>query len=186
MADNVAITPGTGATVAADDVGGLGILWQRMKLGLGPDGSALDLTGAIAATQSAAVAGNLAVPVAQIGQWSVIHVPAANTQATATKAAGGTGVRHVCTGISAQLVATATAPTAVQLVVNLIDGASGGTSYLWRGNISLPATAGAMSFIHITHIALVGSANTAMTLEFSATGGANTVESVTLMGYDCS
>lgn len=38
MADNVAITPGSGATVAADDVSG--ILYQVMKLAVGGDGVA--------------------------------------------------------------------------------------------------------------------------------------------------
>lgn len=42
MADNVGITPGTGATVAADDVGG--ILYQRVKLALGADGAASDVS----------------------------------------------------------------------------------------------------------------------------------------------
>ncbi len=40
MADNLAVTPGTGATVAADDIGG--ILHQRVKLSLGADGTAND------------------------------------------------------------------------------------------------------------------------------------------------
>jgi hypothetical protein len=40
MADNVAITPGTGATIAADDIGGA--LHQRIKLTWGVDGSATD------------------------------------------------------------------------------------------------------------------------------------------------
>jgi len=40
MADNVQITAGTGTTVAADDVGG--VLFQRIKLGLGADGTAVD------------------------------------------------------------------------------------------------------------------------------------------------
>jgi len=40
MADNVAITPGTGATIAADDVGG--VLFQRIKLAWGVDGVATD------------------------------------------------------------------------------------------------------------------------------------------------
>ena len=40
MVDNVAITAGTGTTVAADDVGG--VLHQRIKLSLGADGSAAD------------------------------------------------------------------------------------------------------------------------------------------------
>lgn len=44
MADNVAITPGTGATVAADDIGG--ILHQRVKISVGADGSATDVSSA--------------------------------------------------------------------------------------------------------------------------------------------
>lgn len=36
MADNVAITPGSGATAAADDIGG--VLFQRVKVAIGADG----------------------------------------------------------------------------------------------------------------------------------------------------
>ncbi len=41
MSDNVAITSGTGTTIAADDVGG--ILHQRVKTTWGPDGTANDV-----------------------------------------------------------------------------------------------------------------------------------------------
>lgn len=44
MADNVNITPGSGATVAADDVGG--VLYQRVKVSHGADGSATDTSEA--------------------------------------------------------------------------------------------------------------------------------------------
>lgn len=40
MADNVAITPGSGAIAAADDIGG--VLFQRVKVSHGADGSATD------------------------------------------------------------------------------------------------------------------------------------------------
>lgn len=40
MADNVTITPGTGASVATDEIGG--IHYQRVKVALGADGSAAD------------------------------------------------------------------------------------------------------------------------------------------------
>jgi hypothetical protein len=40
MADNVAITPGSGAIAAADDIGG--VLYQRVKVAHGADGSATD------------------------------------------------------------------------------------------------------------------------------------------------
>jgi hypothetical protein len=41
MADNVAITAGTGTTIAADDIGA-GVLAQRVKLVWGPDGTGND------------------------------------------------------------------------------------------------------------------------------------------------
>jgi len=42
MADNVSITPGSGATISADDLGG--VLVQRVKIQIGADGSATDVT----------------------------------------------------------------------------------------------------------------------------------------------
>lgn len=44
MADNVAITAGTGTTIAADDIGG--VLHQRVKISQGVDGSATDVSSA--------------------------------------------------------------------------------------------------------------------------------------------
>lgn len=65
MADNVAITAGSGTTIAADDIGGA--LYQRIKIGIGADGSAADLAfgqGAMAASLPVAIASNQsAVPV---------------------------------------------------------------------------------------------------------------------------
>lgn len=43
MADNILITPGTGATIAADDIGG-GVLAQRIKPVFGPDGTGTDVS----------------------------------------------------------------------------------------------------------------------------------------------
>lgn len=42
MADNVGYTPGTGATIAADEIGG--VLHQRVKVSIGDDGSATDVS----------------------------------------------------------------------------------------------------------------------------------------------
>lgn len=42
MPDNVGYTPGTGASIAADDIGG--VLHQRVKIGVGADGSATDVS----------------------------------------------------------------------------------------------------------------------------------------------
>lgn len=115
--------------------------------------------------------------------WTVQHRAGVNTQATITKAAGvKSGQRHVATSLTIALVADSTAPAAVVVQVALIDGDSGGTTYLWGPHdISLPAVAGAMNGF-VVPIWAVGSANTTMTLEFSAAAGANTFESVTLEG----
>lgn len=44
MPDNVGYTPGSGATIAADDIGG--VLYQRVKLAVGADGAAADVSTA--------------------------------------------------------------------------------------------------------------------------------------------
>ena len=120
----------------------------------------------------------------ELARFEKTHLPSANPQATITQAAaGGQGI-NVCTDLTVTIAATGSAPTAANLQVNLIDGASGGTTYLWRSTISIPATAGATATIAIAFPhGKKGSANTAMTLEFSGAGGANTVESVALGGY---
>jgi len=114
--------------------------------------------------------------------WDAQDVPAANTQATVTKAAAGIGISNVCTGFTVTLASTGSAPSAVQLTVALIDGATATTTYLWRSVIALPAVAGAIVSFTRSGLWHVGTANTAMTLEFSAAGGANTIESVSMEG----
>jgi hypothetical protein len=61
MADNVGYTPGTGATVAADEIAG--VLHQRVKLGIGDDGVAVDVSATnpmpITASTPLAVTGGL-------------------------------------------------------------------------------------------------------------------------------
>lgn len=83
MADNTSITPGTGVTIASDDVGG--IQFQRVKLALGADGvndgdvssanplpigsGALDLLSAtIKAEDNASVSGDLGIPMFGVRQ----------------------------------------------------------------------------------------------------------------------
>jgi hypothetical protein len=61
MADNVNITPGTGAEIAADDIAG--VLHQRVKVQFGADGSATDASAAnplpVVVTGTATVTGAL-------------------------------------------------------------------------------------------------------------------------------
>lgn len=54
MADNIAVTPGTGATIAADDISS--VLYQRVKISQGADGTAVDVSSAAPlSTQAIAV-----------------------------------------------------------------------------------------------------------------------------------
>lgn len=117
--------------------------------------------------------------------WSITHAPAANTQATISRAAVN-GSRHICTSISATLSAQATA-TSGDVQVNLRDGATGAGTILWSQTVRVGGAGGAIAdraILQLSGLSIVGSNNTAMTLEFSAAGGANTFESVALTGYD--
>jgi hypothetical protein len=137
-----------------------------------------------ARTNSAATLAGATQPFAQLvadpGEWTIVHTPAVNVQATATKAAGAAGVQHVCRSISAALNAlTAAAETTVLL--NLRDGATGAGTILWA--LRLHAIPAGTTGIAIAGLNIFGSAATAMTLEFAAAGGANTFESLSASGY---
>jgi hypothetical protein len=116
------------------------------------------------------------------GAWRVAHAPAANVQATATKAAA-VGLRNVLRSVCFTLAAGAVAPAAVQLGVVVRDGASGAGVVLWAGVMSLEAVAGSSALpVALSGLWIEGSPNTAMTVEFSAAAGANTVEAVSATG----
>ncbi|MEN9924383.1 MAG: hypothetical protein RL268_509 [Pseudomonadota bacterium] len=112
---------------------------------------------------------------AKASEWTEVHTPAAATQATITRAAGAAGVRHVCTGIVATLACAAAASG--PLTVTLLDGAA----VRWAGVVSAPVQGCAV--LQVDGMAIVGTAATAMTLQFSAAGAAGSLEAVTLMGY---
>ena len=157
-------------------VAALGYLWNGVHLDRRFSASATDL--ALKNGQGAALA---ALP----GNWGIAHTPATNVQATISKAALAS-TRHIATSISFSLnVVLSTAITTVQ--VNLRDGASGAGTILWSmtaGGFTTGNQQGLFVPFSISGLSLVGSVNTAMTLEFSAAAGAGTFESVSLTGYD--
>jgi hypothetical protein len=65
----------------------------------------------------------------------------------------------------------------------LRDGATGAGTILASWAIAIPATAGACAILSLAGLEIIGSPNTAMTLEFAAAGGALTFQSVTLTGH---
>lgn len=64
MADNVGYTPGSGANIAADDIGG--VLHQRVKIGVGADGSATDVSEVNPMPVADANSGNLLLRILQM------------------------------------------------------------------------------------------------------------------------
>lgn len=119
MADNIAITPGSGATVATDDVGG--IQYQRVKTAWGVDGAAVDTS----ATNP--------LPVA---------APAATT-GTRTSVAAATSSTPVLAANTARLGGIVWNDSTAVLYVGLGATTVSATSYTWQvmpgGYLELPA-----------------------------------------------
>jgi len=112
-------------------------------------------------------------------QWGPInHSPAAATQATITKAAGGAGTRHYVTSILACFTGTA---VSAPLRIVLRDGASGVGPIVWSARIGIVSANGGDCIPMTTHFRM--SINTAVTLEFIAAGAVGTNEEVTLAGF---
>lgn len=117
-----------------------------------------------------------------ISTWSVNHHPAAATQATITQAAPGAGRTNVVTSFIVTIAAGAVAPTATSVSFAIIDGASGGTTYLLGPiEIGIPAVAGATNGVAVSGLSIPGSANVATTIEWSA-GVANAKVCVSMQG----
>jgi hypothetical protein len=91
MADNVGYTPGVGATVAADEIGG--VLHQRVKISIGADGAAADLSSA---NPMPMLAQSLPLPAGAATEATaaalLARVPAAVTPTVASVASSATSV----------------------------------------------------------------------------------------------
>lgn len=113
------------------------------------------------------------------GEWSESSVPAAATQATASRAGGAT-IRHVARTISATI--NAVAAQGVQILV-LRDGASGVGTILWQQRLG-PVLIG--DSLHVTYNVNIPAPTTgnAMTLEFTTAPAATNFNSVDLTGFD--
>lgn len=162
----------------------LGAALQIARL-TGFNGTAWDRIRTAAAANLSGATSIGAQLVSDPGNWSINSVPAAAAQATISRAAGGAGVRHVCTSIGAVLII----PPAVNqslIQLNLRDGATGAGTILWSQQFGIGAAlaAGGQQQVNLSGLKIVGSANTAMTLEFSAAGVATTAQSVALTGHD--
>lgn len=87
MADNIDVTPGTGKTIAADDLAG--VLYQRVKISQGADGSATDVSSAAPLNVTLANTGAntnklLVTPDLPTGAATAAKQPALGTAGTAS------------------------------------------------------------------------------------------------------
>lgn len=129
MVDNVAITPGSGATVAADEIAG--VLYQRVKQTWGPDGTANDTdvaTGKPLPIQVRSATGlvpigeptdakNTATDTTSVSAISILKQISASVQAMILSAGAAVigKVDHTTTGIGHGVTTVTTAGTDVAL-----------------------------------------------------------------------
>lgn len=125
-----------------------------------------------------------ALSVIEPAQWAVAAAPggAGNTQATASKAAGGAAVRHVARNATFVFEGFGAVVNGASDAV-IRDGATGAGTIIFRESLGIPNTT-SVGIDRAVHpgLNIMGSLNTAMTIEFNAAGGANTFETVTLLG----
>lgn len=145
------------------------------------NGATFDRVTSLSAANLSAFSGLGGLIAAPPGEWAIEHRPAAATAATITRAAGAAGVRHVCKSITASIVATAAQG---QIDVLLRDGATGAGTVLWSARLA--AAAGTGQTVVLNGLNIVGSAATAMTLEFAAAPAATNFAGVALSGTDAS
>lgn len=144
----------------------------------------VDGSGNGKAQRGANVSGELADAVVMPGgtKWVITHNPSANTQATKTQAAAGAAISNVITSIVASISANGVPASISPATVVVRDGATGAGAILWQANLSIVATTGVIDRLALGGLWIVGSANTAMTVEFLAAGGSNTQLAVSATG----
>jgi hypothetical protein len=115
-------------------------------------------------------------------RWSVVHNPAASSQASASIAAEG-GVRHVADCVSFSAGST-TAPALTALTVNLRDGATGAGTIIWTHEVVVSnATGQNVPPFSTCGLNLAGTTNTALTFEWSASL-TNLIEAAAVSGFN--
>jgi hypothetical protein len=115
-----------------------------------------------------------------LSEWTIISNPAAATRASAVLAAGGAGVRRVMDGFTVSV-----SPVAAQghLLLQIRDGASLAGVIIWELGMIVPLAAGSLVF-GLSDLGLIGSANTAMTIEFNVAPAAGNFQRVNALGYN--
>ena len=115
MADNVGYTPGTGAIVAADDIGG--VLHQRVKIGVGADGEATDVSSTNPMPVADNNSGNLLLRILQMLMAPLGYDKSLGRQRGTVVVESGT----VTTVATVTTVSTVTTVTTLAALTNLVN-----------------------------------------------------------------
>lgn len=134
MADNIDVTPGTGKTVAADDIGG--VLHQRVKISIGADGAATDLAPGQAT-------GANSIPVVLSSDDARIGATNETAPVTDTAASGINGrLQRIAQRLTAFFGTAGTPSTNVLSVQGIASGTpltSGGLAAIATANFTRPS-----------------------------------------------
>lgn len=144
----------------------------------GWNGAAFDRLRTASAANLSAASGIGAQLAVGPGEWAVVNEGAAGVRATVTRAAVA-GTRHVCRSIAVSVGAVNAQGI---LFARLRDGASGAGAILWSRAFVLAA--GTSAGAEVSGLNIVGSVNTAMTLEFDVAPAAGNFQVVAMSGYD--
>ena len=121
---------------------------------------------------------NQSLMVQEAGEWSVNNAPAVAARATVTRAAVG-GAAYILKSLSVCRTCDGTAAPAAEFAV-VRDGLTGVGPILWQG--ILRGDANSSNVISVTGLNIIGSVNTAITIEFTAAPPAGHNQSVTMSG----
>jgi hypothetical protein len=92
------------------------------------------------------------------------------------------GLRQVVTGFTATVAARSTSPAPFHSTIVIVDGASAGTTFLWRSVVSLSSSPGGIVSFNFNNVWFAGAVAGPVTLEFQSSGDANTIQSVAMWG----
>lgn len=113
MADNIGYTPGSGATIAADEIGG--VLHQRVKVSVGADGAAADVSSTnplpIAAPSGLPLPTGAATEATAVALLA--RVPAAVTPTVSSVASSATSVTLIASNANRRRLTIANDSTAI-------------------------------------------------------------------------
>lgn len=183
------ILSSTAVNLIFETVSGNGALDPPLTQTFGSsDGVKLQKTRSVSSANLTAATNTGDILTEKGGRWQINNsgTAASGVQGTISRAAGGGTVRHIidCIGFAAD---SAAAVTAANVLLNVRDGATGAGTVIWQYALSMP-TAAALGIQEVPAtnfcgLGIVGSANTAMTIEFSA-AVAGSIQSVNATGYD--